>query len=146
METGAKIKEDEMTETRKEYTEEEKREWRLDPEQSFAEFEITAVQFPGRIAYSFTDRLQINPYPNPTGFGGMFGTGGAGSVPDLMEHLRSWREMLRPWEARGLTRIRIIRQPPIYRAEPTRAEQEIATENVSPKLVKKAKAGQMSLL
>jgi len=135
-----------MTETKTEYSEDEKREWRLDAAESSAEFEITAIQFPERIAYSLTDRLVIHPYPNPTGFGGMYGTGGAGSVSDLMERLRGWREMLRPWEARGLTRIKIIRKPPLYRAEPARSEQGLNPENVSPKKIKKVKAGQMSLL
>lgn len=135
-----------MPETEKEYTDDEKRDWRLDPEESHAGFEITAIQFPERIAYSFSDTLRIRPYPNPLGMGGWWGTGGAGNITDLMKRLRHWREGLKPWEARGLTRIRIIRKPPIYRAEPARTEQETATKNVSPQLAKKAKAGQMSML
>lgn len=135
-----------MTETKREYTEEEKRDWGLDPEESLAEFEITAIQFPGRIVYSFTDALRINPYPNPLGFGGMWGTGGARSVPELMERLRSWREMLRPWEARGLTRIKVIRKPLIYRAERAITDPLIPPVKDSHKEAKKVGTQQMSLL
>ena len=135
-----------MSEIEKEYTDEEKREWRLNPEESLAEFEITAIQFPERIAYTLTDKLQIRPYPNPTGFGGMFGIGGAGSVPELMEKVRSWREILRPWEARGLTRIRVIRKPPLYQAERAPTDPLIPPVKETPALKKKTSASQMSLL
>lgn len=135
-----------MTETKREYTEAEKRDWGLDPGESLAEFEITAIQFPGRIAYTFTDTLRINPYPNPLGFGGMFGIGGAGSVPELIKRLRAWREMLRPWEARGLTRIRVIRKPPIFRAERAITDPLIPPVKDSRKEAKKVGTQQMSLL
>lgn len=106
-----------MKEAPIEPTEQERRDWKLDPEASYAELCITPIEMPSRRVYQYETRLDIRPYPNPLRMGGYWGTGGAGTLTRLKQVIRGFYRELDPWVARGLTRISIAKRPPIYQAE-----------------------------
>lgn len=84
--------------------------WELDKEQSYARLTITPIREGDKRYYQWEDRVQIKPYPNPFGFGGMWGTGPAWSEDEVQRKIEGFRHFLREWEERGL-KIEIVCKP-----------------------------------
>ena len=94
--------------------EEERANFKLDTENSYALIVITpihAVSDDGEIDYIYVDEtIEIKPYPNPYGFGGMWGHGG--HKPDEKKKvIADFHRMVDPWVERGLTRVEIKHEP-----------------------------------
>lgn len=106
-----------MKEKAREYSEQEKLDWKLDPETSFAELAITPIKTPESQSFRFEDKLEIRPYPNPIGTGGWWGTGGGHTLSDLKEAIRQFHRILAPYQARGLTSITIVKRETEFRAQ-----------------------------
>ena len=94
--------------------EEERANFKLNTENSYALIVITpihAVSDDGETDYIYVEEtIEIKPYPNPYGFGGMWGHGGY--KPDEVEKvIADFRRMVDPWVERGLTRVEIKHEP-----------------------------------
>ncbi|MDD5476457.1 MAG: hypothetical protein PHU03_08110 [Syntrophales bacterium] len=107
--------------------EEEKANFKLDDEKSFALLVITpihAVSDDGETDYIHVDEtIEIKPYPNPYGFGGMWGHGS--HKPDEEKKVISdFHHWVDPWIERGLTRVEIKHEPKETRRVPTEAQRQ----------------------
>ena len=92
--------------------EHEKETWRCDPEKCHASFIYHRVFEGGNFRYWDTYvSVEIRPYPNPFGFGGMWGGGGWKTKKELNKALRLFKERVKFWEKHGLTRIEIKQKP-----------------------------------
>jgi len=94
----------------------EKESWRLDPEKSFARLTITPVKEGDNTYYDIDEVIEIRPYPNPFGFGGMYGMGVVRSEAEVEGRIKWFKGYLKEWQKRGFTKIEIIRQPQVTRA------------------------------
>ena len=94
----------------------EKENWRLDPEKSFARLTITPVGEGDNTYYDIDEVIEIRPYPNPFGFGGMYTMGGLKSEAEVKKQIGWFKDWLKVWQERGLTNVEIIRRPQVTRA------------------------------
>ena len=85
----------------------EKDQWRLDPEKSQASFCWHPCILNGERHYHFSTAIEIKPYPNPLGYGGSWGSGGAADLASLEKVKADWLKEIEHWKARGLTRVYI---------------------------------------
>jgi hypothetical protein len=85
--------------------------WELDKEQSYARLTITPVREGDKRYYQWQEEIQIRPYPNPFGFGGMWGTGPAHSEDEVQRLITGFRHYLREWQGRGLEKVEVVRKP-----------------------------------
>ena len=94
--------------------EEERANFKLDTEKSYALIVITpihAVSDDGETDYIYVDEtIEIKPYPNPYGFGGMWGNGGH-KPEEEKKVIADFHRMVDPWIERGLTRVEIKHEP-----------------------------------
>jgi len=92
--------------------EEEVANWKLDTEASFAQLVITPIiaisDEDTRYYVQIEETLEIRPYPNPYGFGGMWGHGWHDSEKEA-EMVQQFNDYLEKWKALGLHKIDIIR-------------------------------------
>ena len=84
--------------------------WRLDPEKSHASITITPIVEDGG-HFEIDEELEIRPYPNPFGFGGMYGGRGVRSRKEVDPVIKSFKKMAKEWEARGMKPPEVIWQP-----------------------------------
>ena len=84
-----------------------KENWELDPVQSHAYLTITPTVRGEERFFTLHEGLEIKPYPNPLGFGGMWGGSVAKDREELEQRKKKFLEYLKPWKARGLVRITI---------------------------------------
>ena len=110
---------------------EERANFKLDTEASHALLVITPIHYINddgefdRILAETT--LEIRPYPNPYGFGGMWGTGGYASDEEkkVIAEFRRWVD---PWIERGLTRFEIRHEAGRTKHVPTEAQRKAMIE------------------
>ena len=88
-----------------EFAIEQKEEWRLDPVKSFALFEWQTVIRGEETFYRISESLEIRPYPNPLGFGGMWGGSSAKTLEDVAERKDRFFLYARQYERLGMTRF-----------------------------------------
>ncbi len=84
--------------------------WELDKEQSYARLTITPIREGDKRYYQWREEVQISPYPNPFGFGGMWGTGPAWSEDEMQRLIEWFQHFLSKWQERGL-KLEIVRKP-----------------------------------
>jgi len=94
----------------------EKESWRLDPEKSFARLTITPVKEGDNTYYDIDEVIEIRPYPNPFGFGGMYGMGVTKSKAEVERRIKYFKGWTKEWEERGLNKVEIIRRPQVTKA------------------------------
>lgn len=95
----------------------EKESWRLDLEKSLARLTITPVKEGDNTYYDIDEVIEIRPYPNPFGFGGMWGMGVVRSKAEVERRIKWFKGFIKPWQERGLNKVEIIRRPQVTRAE-----------------------------
>jgi hypothetical protein len=107
--------------------EERKANFKLDTEKSFALLVITpihAVSDDGETDYIAIDEtIEIEPYPNPYGFGGMWGHGWY-KPEEEKKVIADFHHWVDPWVERGLTRMEIKHEPKETRRVPTEAQRQ----------------------
>ncbi|MDD5500589.1 MAG: hypothetical protein PHH57_02755 [Candidatus Omnitrophica bacterium] len=124
--------------------EEEKANFKLDSEKSFALLVITpthVVSDDGEADYIWISKtIEIKPYPNPYGFGGMWGHGGY--QPDEEKKIISdFHHFVKPWIERGLTRVEIKHEPRETRRVPTEAQRQAYLNRVRNQPTSQQRAG-----
>jgi len=90
--------------------------WRPDVEKSIARLVITPIKRGEEIIFKYEERVEIHPYPNPYGSGGLWGMGGKqteAEVEQLIEHFKSWTE---DWQRLGV-KLEVIRNPELTDVE-----------------------------
>ena len=107
--------------------EEDRANFKLDTENSYALLVITpihAVSDDGETDYiSVDETIEIKPYPNPYGFGGMWGHGG--HKPDEEKKvIADFHRWVDPWIERGLTRVEIKHEPGRTEHVPTEVQRQ----------------------
>ena len=107
--------------------EEERVNFKLDTEKSYALLVITpihAVSDDGETDYIYVDEtIEIKPYPNPYGFGGMWGHGGH-KPEEEKKVIAEFHRWVDPWIERGLTRVEIKHEPGETEHVPTEAQRQ----------------------
>ena len=109
--------------------EDKKANFKLDTEGSFALLVITpihAVSDEGEHDYILVDEtIEIKPYPNPYGFGGLWGHGNP--KPEEEENvIADFHHWVDPWIKRGLVRVEIKHEPGRTEHVPTEAQRQAA--------------------
>ena len=82
-----------------------KKDWRLNPEKSYASFYPYPVDIKNKRLYSVRTELKIRPYPNPYGMGGSYGSGGLYTREELDDYLQRFLKGLAKWQDLGLVKI-----------------------------------------
>lgn len=100
-----------------EFEKQEKEAWRMDRERSYAQFRITPIIERGRKRYQLDKTVEIRPYPNPLGFGGLWGMGYADDRAEVDRRINLFLLEVEKWKARGLERIEVIEEPEMTRVE-----------------------------
>lgn len=92
--------------------------WKPDLEQSHARLVITPVKRKDGVVFTYDEELQIRPYPNPFGCGGMYGGfGHYFTTEDEVEHHIEWfKDYCAEWVELGI-KLEIIRKPEMTMAE-----------------------------
>ncbi len=107
--------------------EEDRANFKLDTENSYALIVITpihAVSDDGETDYIYVDEtIEIKPYPNPYGFGGMWGNGGH-KPEEEKKVISEFHRWVDPWIERGLTRVEIKHEPGRTEHVPTEAQRQ----------------------
>ena len=107
--------------------EEDRANFKLDTENSYALIVITpihAVSDDGETDYIYVDEtIEIKPYPNPYGFGGMWGHGGH-KPNEEKKVIADFHRMVDPWVERGLTQVEIKQEPGRTEHVPTEAQRQ----------------------
>jgi len=89
------------------------REWRMDPEQSFALLEITPLISVSRSYYSCRMTITIHPYPNPATFGGMYGTSYPETEKELEAIIADFKSQTDGYRENGMIKVEIKRNEPV---------------------------------
>ena len=101
--------------------------FKLDTEKSFALLVITpihAVSDDGETDYiDVKETIEIKPYPNPYGFGGMWGSG-SHKPEEEKKVISDFHRWVDSWVERGLTRMEIKHVPKETRHVPTEAQRQ----------------------
>lgn len=87
-----------------------KENWKLDTAQSHAYLTITPTVRGDERFFALHEGLEIKPYPNPLGFGGIWGGSIAKDREELEQRIKKFLEYLESWKARGLVRITITEE------------------------------------
>jgi len=107
--------------------EEESANFKLDTEKSYALIVITpihAVSDDGETDYIYVEEtIEIRPYPNPYGYGGMWGQGGY-KLEEEKKVIADFNRMVDPWVERGLTRVEIKHESGKTEHVPTEAQRQ----------------------
>jgi len=107
--------------------EEESANFKLDTEKSYALIVITpihAVSDDGETDYIYVEEtIEIRPYPNPYGYGGMWGQGGY-KPEEEKKVIADFNRMVDPWVERGLTRVEIKHESGKTEHVPTEAQRQ----------------------
>ena len=107
----------EQEKLKKEREEEEKRNWKMDSEQSFARLTITPVELDGgSVIYELNTAVEVYPYPNPIMFGGSWGGGTVKSEAEAKQATKLFLKTLSTWsilnesflKGHGMTRIEVV--------------------------------------
>lgn len=105
--------------------EEKKANFKLDIGKSFALLVITPVHYVsdnGEKDYIHVQTtIEIKPYPNPYGFGGMWGSGTVDPEKEK-NTIDNFHHLVDPWIERGLTRVEIKHAPEETKHAPTAAQ------------------------
>ena len=131
--------------------EEERVNFKLDIEKSYALLVITpihAVSDDGETDYIDVDEtIEIKPYPNPYGFGGMWGHGNH-KPEEEKKVISDFHRWVDPWVERGLTRMEIKHEPKETRHVPTEAQRQEYINRLHRQSSSKAKvtSGQQALI
>ena len=88
-----------------EYAIEPEEVWQLDPVKSFALFEWGMVIRGEETFYRISESLEIRPYPNPIGFGGMWGGSSVKTLEELAVSKDKFFQYCRQYESLGITRF-----------------------------------------
>ncbi len=134
--------------------EEEKANFKLDTEKSFALLVITpihAVSDDGETDYiNIDETIEIKPYPNPYHYGGMWGHGWH-KPEEEKEAIADFHHWVDPWIERGLTRVEIKHAPQETRHVLTEGQRQAAINRsrnqpaAKQKTEKREKPGQQAL-
>jgi len=85
--------------------------WEMDTEASHAFFHIIPV-VDGEDRYlTVSYGLEIRPYPNPFGFGGMWGSGGRRDTASIREKVKEFRGYIQRWREKGMYKVEFKRLP-----------------------------------
>ena len=98
-----------------EFEKQEKEAWRMDRERSYARLRITPIIEGGRKHYQLDETVKISPYPNPLGFGGLWGMGYADDRAEVDRRINRFLLDIEKWKAQGLERIEVIEEPEMTR-------------------------------
>ncbi len=94
--------------------EEERANFKLDTEKSFGLLVITPIHFVSddgeKDYFHVQTKIEISPYPNPYGFGGMWGNGTMEPEKEK-QAIDDFHRWIDPWVERGLTRVEIEHKP-----------------------------------
>lgn len=93
--------------------EKQRREWRMDAEESFALLEITPLVSQSRSYYSCHTTITIRPYPNPTTFGGMYGTWYPKTEKELEAMIADFNIQTDGFRKNGMVKVEIKRNEPV---------------------------------
>lgn len=83
----------------------------VDKKQSYARLTITPIKEKDREYYQYYEEVEIKPYPNVWGFGGLWGMGSLDSEKEVKRQIASFKRFLKEWQERGLEKIEVIRKP-----------------------------------
>ena len=123
--------------------EEDRANFKLDTENSYALIVITpihAVSDDGETDYIYVEEtIEIKPYPNPYGFGGMWGHGGY-KPKEEKEVIADFHRMVDPWVERGLTRVEIKHEQGRNERVLTEAQRQEALDRLRNRSTGKLKA------
>jgi len=84
--------------------------WQMDSEKSYASLTITPIETQDGSYYEYSERLEVRPYPNPLGHGGMSGGGRAKDEAGLEKVIASFHAEVERWKKHGLTNIKVERE------------------------------------
>lgn len=84
--------------------------WELDKEKSFAELIITPVRRGEKLVLVFSEEVKIRPYPNPFGYGGLWGYGGVDTEAEVEKLIKDFKRYNGRWVEMGL-KVEIVRKP-----------------------------------
>jgi hypothetical protein len=93
--------------------EEQRKEWRMDAEQSFALLEITPQISQAGQTYRCQMSITIRPYPNPATFGGMYGTSYAETEEELESIIADFNKQADGFRENGMIKVDIKRNEPV---------------------------------
>jgi len=102
--------------------EKQRKEWRMDAEQSFALLEITPLVSVSRSYYSCRTSITIRPYPNPATFGGMYGTSYAETEEELESIIADFNKQADGFRENGMIKVDIKRNEPVAVTEQCRLD------------------------
>ena len=101
----------------------------VDKEQSYARLTITPIKEKDRGYYQYSEEVEIKPYPNVWGFGGLWGMGNLDSEKEVKRQIALFKRFLKEWQERGLEKIEVIHKPQMtvteYRNEQLKAKPEL---------------------
>lgn len=95
----------------REWEKDEKEAWRMDREQSYAQLRITPIIEGDRRYYLLDKTVEVRPYPNPIGFGGLWAHGVADDRAEVDRRINLFWLEVEKWKAKGLERIEVIEEP-----------------------------------
>lgn len=85
--------------------------WEMDTEASHAYFHIIPVVEGEDRYFTYNVELEIRPYPNPFGFGGMWGSGGHYDTAGIREKVKEFRGYIQRWRDKGMYKVEFKRLP-----------------------------------
>lgn len=97
----------------------EKDAWQMDSKESHYFLTITPIVTEKGKRYSIDDDITLRPYPNPWGYGGRYGGGGAFGEAELAQILERANAEIEELKKHGMTNIKI-----------ERAEEQVLTSQV----------------
>jgi len=92
--------------------EKQRKEWRMDAEQSFALLEITPLVSISGTSYRCQTSITIRPYPNPATFGGMYGGSYAETEEELESIIVAFNKQADGFRENGMIKVEIKRNEP----------------------------------
>jgi len=100
-----------------EFEKQEKEAWRMDRERSYAQLRITPIIEGDRRYYQLDETVEVKPYPNPLGFGGLWAHGVAGDRAEVDRRINLFLLEVEKWKVNGLERIEVIEEPELTRVK-----------------------------
>uniref|UniRef100_A0A6H1Z7X9 Uncharacterized protein n=1 Tax=viral metagenome TaxID=1070528 RepID=A0A6H1Z7X9_9ZZZZ len=85
--------------------------WEMDKEGSHAFFHIIPVVEGENRYLTYNIDLEVRPYPNPFGFGGMYGGGGCYDKAGIREKVKEFRGYIQRWRDKGMYKVEFKRLP-----------------------------------
>ena len=84
--------------------------WRMDRERSYAQLRITPIIEGDRRYYQLDETVEVKPYPNPLGFGGLWAHGVADDRAEVDRRINLFLLEVEKWKVNGLERIEVIEE------------------------------------